>query len=154
MRLSYDAVCFDLFGTLVTGDGAPIGGARAALDVLPPERWAIVTSCDSSFALALIASAGLPLPRVLISADDVMNGKPAPDPYLAGAHALGVHPKRTLVVEDSRDGIAAGRAAGMDVVAIAHGRGLAFARDAIAHVDRFEELRWRINPDGSIAVEA
>jgi sugar-phosphatase len=153
MRLSYDAVCFDLFGTLVTGEGTAIDGAREALDALPSERWAIVTSCGTSFALALISAAGLRLPRILVSADDVTRGKPAAEPYLVAAARLGVSPKRTLVVEDSRDGIDAGCAAGMDVIAIARGRGVAFAGGAIAHVDRFAELRWLAEDTGNVVVE-
>jgi mannitol-1-/sugar-/sorbitol-6-phosphatase len=152
MELSYDAVCFDLFGTLVTGEGTAIEGARAALELLPPHRWAIVTSCGAGFARALIAAAQLPAPRVLISADDVGRGKPAPDSYALGAQRLRIVPSRILVVEDSRDGIAAGRAAGMDVIAIARGRGSAFARDATAHVDRFVQMRWALDETGRILV--
>ncbi len=152
MELSYDAVCFDLFGTLVTGEGTPIEGARAALQLLPAQRWAIVTSCGARFARALIAAAELPSPHVLISADDVARGKPAPDSYALGAERLRVAPARILVVEDSRDGIAAGRAAGMDVIAIARGRGSAFAREAIASVDRFAQLGWSLDREGHILV--
>ena len=152
MELSYEGVCFDLFGTLVTGEGTPIEGAREALKVLPPERWAIVTSCGADFARLLIAAAELPPPRVLISADDVARGKPAPDPYARGAQVLGFAPARILVVEDSRDGIAAGRAAGMDVIAIARGRGLTFAQGAIGQVERLVDLRWSVNDDRTIRV--
>jgi mannitol-1-/sugar-/sorbitol-6-phosphatase len=152
MLLSYAGVCFDLFGTLVTGEGRPIEGARAALELLPKERWAIVTSCGSRFARALIAAAELPSPRVLVSADDVTRGKPAPEPYALAASGLRLSPQRIVVIEDSRDGIASGRAAGMDVIAIARGRGSAFASEAIAVVKRFEDLHWSVKDDGSIDV--
>ena len=152
MVLSYEAVCFDLFGTLVTGEGSAIEGAREALNSLPVERWAIVTSCGAGFALALIAAAGLPAPRVLISANDVANGKPAPEPYALGAERLHFPPAQVLAIEDSRDGIASARAAGMDVVAIARGRGTNFASGAIAQVDRFSQIRWRLESAGAISI--
>ncbi|HVA27346.1 MAG TPA: HAD-IA family hydrolase [Candidatus Baltobacteraceae bacterium] len=152
MDLSYEGVCFDLFGTLVSGEGVAFAGVRAALERLPAQRWAIVTSCGEALALAMIARAQLPVPKTLVSADDVDRGKPAPDPYALGARRLGNAPERLLVIEDSREGIASARAAGMDVIAIARGRGSTFACDAIAHVDRFEEIEWFVADDGSIRV--
>ena len=148
MELSYEAVCFDLFGTLVEAGGRAVDGAAEALSTLPRSRWAIVTSCGGEFARALLESAGLPLPENLIGADDVTRGKPAAEPYLRGAQALGVAPERVLCVEDSRDGIAAGRAAGMDVLAILHGRGLAFAREASFQIERFGDATWSVHPSG------
>jgi mannitol-1-/sugar-/sorbitol-6-phosphatase len=49
----------------------------------------------------------------------VARGKPAPDPYLLGAERLGVDPADCIVLEDAPAGIAAGRAAGMTVWAVA-----------------------------------
>lgn len=152
MELSYAAVCFDLFGTLVDPGGNAVPGARDALQLLPADRWSIVTSCGSTYARILVASAGLPEPRVLVASDDVERGKPAPDPYVTGAARLRVAPNAVLVVEDSRDGIAAGRAAGMDVLAILRGRGLTFARDASFQVERFADITWSLDGNGSIRV--
>jgi mannitol-1-/sugar-/sorbitol-6-phosphatase len=98
----------------------------------------------------LIASAGLPEPRVLIASDDVERGKPAPDPYLAAAARLRASAQEVLVVEDSRDGIASGHAAGMDVLAILRGRGLAFARDASFQVERLRDVEWAVEENGPI----
>lgn len=53
--------------------------------------------------------------REIFSADDVGQGKPAPDLFLHAARAMGVRPERCAVVEDSPAGVAAARAAGMDV---------------------------------------
>lgn len=152
MELSYAAICFDLFGTLVDPQGNAVDGARDALRLLPADRWAIVTSCGSAYARILIASAGLPEPQVLVASDDVERGKPAPDPYVAGASRLRVAPGDALVVEDSRDGVLAGRAAGMDVLAILRGRGLAFAQAASFQVERFRDIEWTLNKNGSIRV--
>ncbi len=152
MELSYEGVCFDLFGTLVTGEGEPIAGVRTALESLPAARWAVVTSCGLRLARGLIAAAKLPAPETLVSANDVVLGKPAPDPYLFAAKRLGFAPANIVAVEDSLEGIAAARAAGMDVIAIARGRGSAIARNATAHVERFDELLWSVNEDGTVRV--
>jgi HAD superfamily hydrolase (TIGR01509 family) len=50
--------------------------------------------------------------------DDVVNGKPAPDVYLAAAEALGVPAEHCLALEDSRTGVASARAAGCFVIAV------------------------------------
>src|SRR5579862_4859092 len=78
----YDAVLFDLFGTLVTDRGEATPGAAAVLDKLPPARWAVVTSCPRGLAGALIARSGLRRPGTIVTSDDVQRGKPAPDGYL------------------------------------------------------------------------
>ena len=53
-----------------------------------------------------------------VSSEEVPHGKPAPDVFLEAARRLGVPAARVAVVEDSENGILAGRAAGMRVVAI------------------------------------
>ena len=55
---------------------------------------------------------------VAVSSDEVDHGKPAPDVYLAAAGRLGVAPASCLVVEDSLNGVRAGKAAGMTVVLV------------------------------------
>ena len=54
----------------------------------------------------------------VITADDVPNGKPAPDIFLKAAQMLGVKPERCLVLEDAPAGVMAGQLAGMTVIAI------------------------------------
>ncbi len=56
--------------------------------------------------------------EAVVSGDEVARGKPAPDGFLIAARRLGVEPDRCLVVEDSRNGVLAGKAAGMTVAAI------------------------------------
>ena len=53
---------------------------------------------------------------VVISADDVAAGKPAPDIYLAACTALGAAPERSAALEDSPTGVAAARAAGRQML--------------------------------------
>ena len=95
-----------------------IAGVGRFLASLPAERWAIVTSASRALATARIAAAGLPLPPLLVSADDVKRGKPAPDPFLLGAQKLGVAPQDCLVFEDTLAGLAAAEAAGMDAIVV------------------------------------
>jgi len=95
-----------------------IAGVAAFLATLPPERWAIVTSAPRALAQARIAAAGLPLPPVLVAAEDVRHGKPAPDPFLLGAEKLGMRPEECLVFEDTLAGLQSAAAAGMDSVMV------------------------------------
>ena len=83
----------------------PIAGARTLLGALSPARWALVTSASQRVARHRLASAGLPLPRLLIGAEDVVRGKPDPEPYLLAARRLGLAPADCLVFEDAPAGI-------------------------------------------------
>ncbi len=96
----------------------PVPGASALLAALPRERVAVVTSAWQSLARIRFAAAELDLPDLLITSDDVKASKPAPDGYRIAAQRLGVDVRRCLVLEDAPAGIAAGRAAGAEVVAI------------------------------------
>lgn len=136
----YDAVLFDLFGTLVDDRGNAIAGARETLERLPSGRWAIVTSCPRGLAGALLEHAGLPLPEVIVTSDDVERGKPDPRCYMLGAERLAFAPERCLVVEDSAQGVAAGVAAGMTVVAVARGRSLRFSRGDVHVIASLQDL--------------
>ena len=95
-----------------------VPGAGALLRSLPAERWAIVTSADRDLAMARLGAAGLPIPPVLVAAEDVTHGKPHPECYELGATRMGVAPERCVVFEDAPFGIAAGHAAGARVVAL------------------------------------
>jgi beta-phosphoglucomutase-like phosphatase (HAD superfamily) len=108
------ALQYDDLGDVV----AALGAAElvAALDhwQLP---WAVVTSADRKLAEARLGAAGIE-PPVLVTADDVINGKPDPEGYLIAAGRLRVEPGHCLVVEDSAPGLAAGRAAGAITAAL------------------------------------
>lgn len=95
-----------------------IPGACELLRSLPPERFAIVTSATRELAATRLQHAGLTTPERLITADDVAEGKPSPQPYLKGAALLGFAPKDCLVFEDTPAGIESARAAGMQVIAL------------------------------------
>jgi sugar-phosphatase len=95
----------------------PLPGARELLSALPLNRWTIVTSCTRALAKVRLRAAGLPIPERLVTASDVKNGKPDPEPYLKGASLLGVSAQDCVVVEDAPAGIRAGKAAGAQVIA-------------------------------------
>jgi mannitol-1-/sugar-/sorbitol-6-phosphatase len=97
---------------------AKIDGALKLLQSIPSDAWGIATSGTHAIASTRLAFAGLPVPEVLISAEDVVAGKPDPEPYLFAAMMLGVKPARCVVIEDAPAGIQSGRAAGMHVVGI------------------------------------
>jgi sugar-phosphatase len=96
-----------------------LAGARELLESLPEERWAVVTSCTRALAEVRYAAGGLKRPRWLITADDVSEGKPAPEPYLLGAKRLRLAARECIVVEDVAAGVRSGKAAGARVLGLA-----------------------------------
>jgi mannitol-1-/sugar-/sorbitol-6-phosphatase len=93
-------------------------GAVALVHSIPEGRWGVVTSGTRLLATARLRFCGLPVPKVLVTADDVAHGKPHPEPYLKGAERLGFKAADCLVIEDAPAGIRSGRAGGMKVVGI------------------------------------
>jgi len=100
------------------GGIAAIAGAAGFLASLPAARWAVVTSAPRRLAARRMAAAGLPAPPLMITAEDVAHGKPAPDCYLLAADRLGFAAADCLVFEDAAAGIAAAEAARMELVVI------------------------------------
>jgi sugar-phosphatase len=96
----------------------PIEGIAAFLDGLPADRWAIVTSASLDLATRRLKAAGLTLPNIVVTAEDVEKGKPNPDCFLLAAKKLGVRISDCLVFEDAPAGIQAAEAAGADVMVI------------------------------------
>lgn len=115
-------------------DVTALPGAHDLLTRLPLDRWAVVTACDRRLARARLRAAGLPMPRVLVGCDTVPVGKPDPAGYLAAARALAVAPADCLVIEDAAAGVAAGRAAGMRVLAVADLDGADLTVSSLAEV--------------------
>lgn len=134
-------------------DVKPIAGAAAFLASLPPERWAIVTSAPRALAECRLRAAGIPVPALLVSAEDAANGKPAPDCFLLAAARLGVVAADCLVFEDAAAGITAGEAAGADVVVVTatHAHPLATDYPTIAG---YEGLGVVIADDGMMRIHA
>ena len=100
-------------------DVTALPATKTLLPSLPKDRWAAVTSGSQELMRARLTAAGLPVPDVLIAADDVSAGKPDPEGYLKAAAALGYDIVDCLVIEDAPAGLAAGRAAGARTLAVA-----------------------------------
>lgn len=117
-----------------------IPGARDLLMSMPEGTWAVVTSGTRALAEARLRAAGLPPPDVLVTADDVVHGKPDPEGYSTAARRLGIDPARTTVVEDAVTGMVAARAAGVRHVIGVGQRGIDGGPDV--HVDDLRALAW------------
>jgi sugar-phosphatase len=95
-----------------------IDGAAAFLQALPSQCWAMVTSAPLALAKRRLEAAGIPVPEVLVTAEDVVNGKPSPDGYLLAAKKLGVDAVDCLIFEDASVGIRAAESAGATVMVV------------------------------------
>lgn len=99
-----------------------IPGAAELLARLPAGRWAVVTSASRALATRRLTAAGLPIPAVMVTAEQVTQGKPHPEGYQTAAQLLGARAEECLVFEDAPAGIEAGLRAGSHVVAITAAR--------------------------------
>ena len=96
-----------------------VPGARELVESLPRDAWAVVTSGARSIATLRIRHVGLPLPTVMVCADDITRGKPDPEGYLSAAEQLGRQPEECVVIEDTPAGIGAACNARMRVIGVA-----------------------------------
>jgi sugar-phosphatase len=99
-------------------DVVALPGAAELLHVLPADKWTVVTSCTRALALVRLRAAGLPIPAQMVTSNDIVNGKPSPEPYLKGAELLGLAAADCVVVEDAPAGIRSGKATGARVIAV------------------------------------
>ena len=93
-------------------------GALELIRQLPADAWAVVTSGPRELAEARLDGAGLPVPARMVTADDVVRGKPDPEPYLRGAEALRLAPGRCLALEDAPPGVRSALDAGCQVLGV------------------------------------
>lgn len=104
------------------GSAVEILGARRILKQLDQLNapWAIVTSGTRPLVEGWLKVLGLARPRHLVTAEDVLSGKPDPACYRLGRQKLGVESSSApvLVLEDAPAGIRAAKAAGCEVVAL------------------------------------
>jgi HAD superfamily hydrolase (TIGR01509 family) len=136
-------------------EGAPrIDGAIEAIRRIASDLPLALASSSHAEVIdaALDATALGDVFTVVVSSDEVAHGKPAPDVYLEAARRLGIAPASCLVVEDSLNGVRAGKAAGMFVVLVPNASvppapGTSELADVV--LDRLADLDpARINPDG------
>lgn len=98
----------------------PIDGIPELFDALKAAGWKIAVASSSQRSLIgpwLEAMGLLNLLDAFVAGDDVMHGKPHPEPYLLAASRLGVASERCVSVEDSPHGIASAKAAGCRCIA-------------------------------------
>lgn len=95
-----------------------VPGSAALLRGLDRDRWAVVTSATRALTLRRLAAVGIPLPKILVAADDVTRGKPHPQPYMLAAKALGFDASEAVVFEDAPAGLASAKAAGAATVVV------------------------------------
>ena len=93
-------------------------GALELVQQLPEDAWAVVTSGPRELAAARLEGAGLPVPARMVTADDVVRGKPDPEPYRRGVEALGLEPGQCLAIEDAPPGVRSAVAAGCQVLGV------------------------------------
>lgn len=122
-------------------------GSVEAFDTLPREIYAIGTSCTSDLLRSRATAAGLDLPPVVATRDQVVNGKPAPDTFLLACERLGFTPDEVLVFEDAPAGVAAARAAGCAVVGVTSTQ-TAETLQADAHITCLADVTWAEDTKG------
>lgn len=126
-----------------------IPGAAAFLRSLPSSAWAIVTSAPRALAIGRLQAAGLPVPAVMITAEDVKAGKPQPDCYLLAAAKLGVAPADCLIFEDAAIGIAAAVASGAQVVVVTSTHSHALSTPH-AVIPDYAQIAAAVDEDGAL----
>ncbi len=117
-------------------DVLPRDGAFALVEEFATRglRQACVSNGGRRVVEANLSAMGIGHFEFAVSRDDVINGKPDPEPYLLAARRLGVPPAACAVIEDSPTGVRAARAAGMLAVAWPQHPGLSFDADhVVAH---------------------
>jgi HAD superfamily hydrolase (TIGR01509 family) len=105
------------FREMIARDGIPLKPGLIDLltqvDALGLKK-AVASSTYAMLAELKMASAGIRgYFQVIVTGDEVVNGKPEPDLFLAAARRIGIEPQNCLVLEDSQAGIQAAHAAGM-----------------------------------------
>jgi sugar-phosphatase len=129
-------------------------GAIELVRSIPDGRWGVVTSGTRLLASARLRFGGLPVPKILVTAEDVANGKPHPEPYLKGAERMGVKPADCLVIEDAPAGIQAARAGGMKVIGITSTYAAARLSEADFVVQKLPQIQVTLNGTSVLQVRA
>ncbi len=122
-------------------------GAAELVRSIPRDRWCVVTSGTRHLAVSRLRLARIPPPNIMITADDVLHGKPHPEPYLKGAELLGVNPAECLVIEDAPAGIRSAHSGGMKVLALTSTYPASALGEADAVVQKLDQIN--VGRDGA-----
>jgi mannitol-1-/sugar-/sorbitol-6-phosphatase len=126
---------------------AVMPGAIALIRTIPRGRWGVVTSGSRALASERLRLGGISVPKAMVTADDVANGKPHPEPYLKGAKLLATKPEECLVIEDAPAGIRSAHAGGMKVIGFASTYPKKELKEADAVIVGFKELSVAVEKD-------
>jgi len=128
-------------------------GAIDLVKSIPSGRWGVVTSGSRLLAANRLRHCGVPVPEVMVTSDDVVNGKPHPEPFLKGAALLGFAPEECLVIEDAPAGIASAKAGGMTVI----GLGSTYRAEKLVQADtvvsQLRKIHVSLNGAGTLVVK-
>ncbi|MFZ7087283.1 HAD-IA family hydrolase [Curtobacterium sp. RRHDQ10] len=142
----------DVGGPDGAGEIVEIEGAAAFVDALADlgVPVALVTSAPRDLAVSRMQAAGIRVPDVVVTAEDVPRGKPAPDCYLQGAALLGLDPADCIAFEDAPAGVASAIAAGTQVVVVGT---LTSAETAgLERLPGYDGVSATIEPDGRVRI--
>lgn len=142
LKIIEDLEVADTEGLLV------LPGVLDLLHSLPRGCWTVVTSATERLARVRLAAGGIPVPERIVTGNDVPQGKPHPDPFLAGARLLGVPAEACVVFEDAASGVKAGRAAGATVVTTTFSHPLEALGEAHYRIADLTSLRVQPAADG------
>ena len=129
-------------------------GALELVRSIPNGRWGVVTSGSRLLAQNRLKFCGLPVPKVLVTSDDVANGKPDPEPYLKGALQLGFAAAECVVIEDAPAGIESGKAGGMRVIGVASTYAEPTLQRADAVAGKLADIQISSNGTGKLMIKA
>lgn len=122
-------------------DTSAIQGSLKFLECLNQHQipWAVVSSSERVLIEARLKAAGLPQPKIMISAEDVEKGKPDPTGYLLGAQLLKTDIAECLVFEDAPSGILAAQQAGAQLITLGHPQ----QPLSHMHIEHYEQLNLK-----------
>ncbi|BCL75018.1 glycerol-3-phosphatase [Jeongeupia sp. HS-3] len=129
-----------------------INGVAERIAELDGIRAAIITSAPRPLAQSKLEYCGITPPAFMVCAEDIVNGKPSPDPYLAGAQHFDVDPARCLAFEDAPNGVRSAKAAGMTVIALTTSHPADELGEADLLIRDWHDLRFHAEADGSVTV--
>lgn len=128
-------------------------GAIELINALPRDQWAIATSGTRRTATNRMQFVGIPAPKVLVTANDVKNGKPAPEPYLLAAKQLDIDIAKCAVLEDAPAGIRSAKSAGAFVIGVASTNNTDALSEADVILPELNALQLKITENNQIELE-
>jgi sugar-phosphatase len=125
-----------------------LAGVARILDGLPEKYWTVVTSATERLARVRMEHGGVPVPKLMVTSEMVVHGKPHPEPYLRGAALLELRPEDCVVIEDAASGANAGHAAGCKVLATTFSHSMESLSAADWIIESLDDLRLTILSNG------